>query len=174
MSAGTHAQGSERGRRPPPGTPAPTLRTAGARRWAVPQRALAASTAALLAVDAYVHARDASLYDGITDGTLSQGTLFRGQALVATVVAVTLALRPRPAVWAIAALVAASAAGAVVLYTYVDVGPLGPLPDMYEPTWALPGKAASAVAESGATVLALVGLATALLARRREVHGARR
>jgi hypothetical protein len=32
-----------------------------------------------------------------------------------------------------------------LLYTYVDVGSLGPLPNMYEPTWALPGKRASAV-----------------------------
>jgi hypothetical protein len=136
--------------------------------WPVTQRVLAASTALLLAVDAYVHVRDAGLYDGATAGAaVGQGTLFRIQAFVAAVVAVTLALRPRPWVWALAAAVAASAAGAVLLYTNVDVGPLGPLPDMYEPTWALPGKAASAVAEAAATVLALVGLGSALLARGR-------
>jgi hypothetical protein len=57
----------------------------------------------------------------------------------------------------------------VLLSTYVDVGALGPLPDMYEPTWALPGKAVSAIAEIAATVLALAGLTIALRADRREV-----
>jgi hypothetical protein len=131
---------------------------------------LAAATAALLAVDAYVHLRDAGLYDAVATATLSQGTLFRVQAAAAGVVALMLVLRPHPVVWAIAVLVAGSAAAAVLLYTYVDVGSLGPLPNMYEPTWALPGKRASAVAETAATVLALTGLAVALAARPRTVR----
>jgi hypothetical protein len=53
--------------------------------------------------------------------------------------------------------VAASAFGAVVLYRYVDVGRLGPLPNMYEPTWAPPGKAASAWAEGAGIILAAAG-----------------
>jgi hypothetical protein len=132
-------------------------------------RALAAATAALLAVDAYVHLRDAGFYDALTTSTLDEGILFRGQAIVAIVVAITLLVWPRPVVWAVAAAVAASAAGAVLLYTYVDVGALGPLPDLYEPTWAPPGKSASALAETAATVLALAGLAVALRTRRRAV-----
>ena len=132
---------------------------------------LAATTAVLLAVDAYVHVRDAGLYDRNATDVVSQGTLFRAQGVVGAVVAVALVLLARrPVVWAIAALVTAGAAGAVLLYTYVDVGAIGPLPDMYEPTWALPGKPASAVAEAAATVLALTGFAWALAARR----GARR
>jgi len=135
------------------------------------QRVLAATTAALLALDAYVHATDAGLYDQNATDILSQGTLFRAQAVVAAVVAVALVLLARhPVVWAIAALVAASAVGAVLLYTYVDVGPLGPLPDMFEPTWALPGKPASAVAEAAAAALALTGLASALPARPRRAR----
>jgi hypothetical protein len=130
------------------------------------QRGLAVATAALLAVDAYVHLRDAGLYDAVTTATLSQGTLFRAQAAAAGFVAVTLLLRPHPVVWAIAVLVAASAAAAVLLYTYLDVGSLGPLPNMYEPTWALPGKPASALAETTATVLALTGLTLAVVTRR--------
>jgi hypothetical protein len=141
------------------------------RRLAGYERVLAAATAALLAVDAYVHVRDAGLYDENATAVLSQGTLFRVQAVVAAVVAVVLLLRRHPVIWVIAALVAASAAGAVLLYTYADVGPLGPLPDMYEPTWALPGKHASAVAEAAATVLALTGLALSVAARRRRGHG---
>jgi hypothetical protein len=134
------------------------------------QQVLAATTAALLAVDAYVHLRDAGLYDGNTTAILSEGMLFRVQAGVAAIVAVTLVLRRSPVVWAIAVLVAASAVGAVLLYTYVDVGPLGPLPNMYEPTWALPAKGASAVAEAAATVLALTGLGLALATRPRRAR----
>jgi hypothetical protein len=130
-------------------------------------RALAAVTAALLAVDAFVHFTDAGFYDAVTGATFSEGTLFRAQAIVAIVVAVTLVVWPRPVVWAVAAAVAASAASAVLLYTYVDVGAIGPVPDLYEPIWTLPGKRASAIAETVATVLALVGLALALRTRRR-------
>ena len=124
-------------------------------------------TAALTAVDAYVHLRDAGLYDAVTSSTLSQGTLFRAEA----VAAIVLLLRPYPLVWAAAVLVAASAAGAVPLYTYVDVGALGPLSNMYEPTWALPGKRASALAGTAATVSALAGLTLALAGRRRKRPG---
>jgi hypothetical protein len=146
----------------PTGTPAATQ----ARRptgVAVVLRALAATTAVLLAIDAYVHFHDAGLYDTVTTAMLSQGTLFRTQAAAAAaVVAVALLVRPHPAVWAIAAFVAASAATAVLLYTYLDVGALGPLPDMYEPTWALPGKRVSAAAETAAALLAGTGLVLSL------------
>ncbi len=125
-------------------------------------RALAATTAGLLAIDAYVHFHDAGLYDTVATATLSQGTLFRAQAVAAAVVAIALLIRPHAAVWAIAAFVAASAATAVLLYTYLDVGALGPLPDMYEPTWALPGKRASAAAETAAALLAGTGLVLSL------------
>jgi hypothetical protein len=54
--------------------------------------------------------------------------------------------------------VAASALAAVLLYRYVDVGSLGPLPDMYENTWQVPGKLLSAYAEAAAIGLASLGL----------------
>ena len=56
--------------------------------------------------------------------------------------------------------VAASALAAVLLYRYVDVGALGPLPDMYENTWQVPGKLLSAYAEAAAIGLAGLGLLT--------------
>jgi hypothetical protein len=146
--------------RPSTGSPATQARR---RTWVVVfQRALAATTAVLLAIDAYVHFHDAGLYDTVTTAMLSQGTLFRAQAAAAAAVALALLIRPHPAVWAIAAFVAAGAATAVLLYTYVDVGALGPLPDMYEPTWALPGKRASAAAETAATLLAGTGMVLSL------------
>jgi hypothetical protein len=129
-------------------------------------RALGLASAALFAIDAYVHFDDAGFYDFDSGGSITQGSLFRIEASVAIVVGLALLVWPHWVVWVVAVLVAGSAAGAVYLYTYVDVGSLGPLPDMYEPTWALPGKRASAVAESVATGLSAVGLAVALYARR--------
>ena len=126
------------------------------------QRALAVATAVLLGIDACVHLHDAHFYDSLASSSLSEGTLFRIQAIVAVVVAVALLIRPHPVVWAVAVLVTASAAGAVLLYTYVDVGALGRLPDLYEPTWALPGKLASAVAEGLGTLLAITGFVVAV------------
>jgi len=67
---------------------------------------------------------------------------------------------PRRGSWVAALLVSASALAAVLLYRYVDVGVLGPLPDMYENTWKVPGKLLSTYAEAAAVVLAGLGLLT--------------
>ena len=126
------------------------------------QRALAVATAVLLGIDAYVHLHDAHFYAPAAGSTIGEGNLFRAQAILAVIVAVALLIRPHPVVWAVAVLVTASAVGAVLLYTYVDVGALGPLPNLYEPTWALPGKLASAVAEGLGTLLAITGFVVAV------------
>ena len=120
---------------------------------------LRVATAAALAVDAVVHWQNAPAYDGIGT-TLTQGALFRADAVVAVAAALLVLIRPRPSSWLVALLVAASALGAVLLYRYVDVGQLGPLPDMYENTWQVPGKLLSAWAEAAAVVLAGLGLLT--------------
>ncbi|MFI0225485.1 hypothetical protein [Streptomyces lydicus] len=88
--------------------------------------------AAGLALDAYVHARLAGRYDAIT-ATLGQGLLFRVEAALAALAALLVLVVRRPAADAFACLVAAGGLALLLLYTYVDVGPLGPLPDMYEP-----------------------------------------
>jgi hypothetical protein len=93
--------------------------------------------------------------------------LFRVQAALAVAVGLALLVRPRPVYWAAALVVVASALGAVLLYRYVDVGTLGPLPNMYEPTWVLPGKLASARAEAAGTVVAALGLLASIGAHRR-------
>ncbi|WP_145909891.1 hypothetical protein [Kitasatospora viridis] len=114
-------------------------------------------TAAALAVDAYVHADLAAGYDSINKG-ISQGTLFRIEAGAAALAAALLVVAGRRVVvWGYAFLVAAAGVGAVLLYRYVDVGVLGPLPNMYEPVW-FPEKTASAIAEAAAVVTALAGL----------------
>jgi hypothetical protein len=122
---------------------------------------LRAGAAAALATDGVVHLKDAYFYDANTGSLLSQGELFRIQGVLALVVALAVLVLPRRPVWGLAFLVAASAFGAVVLYTYVDVGAVAGLPSMYEPSWGPPGKLLSAVAEGAGALLALGGLAWA-------------
>jgi hypothetical protein len=120
---------------------------------------LRVGTAAALGVDAVVHWQNAPAYDAVGT-TITQGTLFRAETAVAVAAGLLVLLRPKSSSWVAALLVAASALGAVLLYRYVDVGVLGPLPDMYENTWQVPGKLLSAYAEAAAVVLAGLGLWT--------------
>jgi hypothetical protein len=137
---------------------APTQRTS-TTRSPIASWTLRVATAAALGVDAAVHWRNASAYDAIGT-TLTQGELFRVEAVLAVAVGLLVLIRPRPSSWVAALLVASSALAAVLLYRYVDVGSLGPLPDMYENTWQVPGKVLSAYAEGAAVVLAGLGLLT--------------
>jgi hypothetical protein len=149
----------------PKARPAQGRRAAHALLWA-----LAVVTAAALAVDAYVHADLAPDYDAVR-ASVSQGTLFRVEAAAAALAALlVLVARRRRTAWAFAFLVAAGGLAAVLLYRYVQVGAVGPLPDMYEPIW-FPEKTASAVAEAVGAGTALLGL---VLAWRIERSGTRR
>ena len=128
-------------------------------------------TATALAVDAYVHVDLASRYDANQGtGPLSQGDLFRIEAVVSGLVALALIISGRWLVWVVAWLVAASAVGAVLLYRYHDPGELGPLPDMYEPFW-FREKTVASVAEAVAVVTATAGLVEEWWRRRRVRSG---
>jgi plastocyanin len=116
--------------------------------------------AAGLAVDAYVHADLAPIYDGVR-GSISQGDLFRIESGAAAAAALIVLLASRRPGFALAFAVAASALGALLLYRYVDVGRLGPLPNMYEPGW-FAAKTTAAVAEAAAGLLAAGGLLAAV------------
>ncbi len=116
-------------------------------------------TAAGLALDAGVHASLARLYDGV-GGTLSEGDLFRIEAALACLVALcVLATRWRPAFVA-AALVGLSAIAVLLVSRYVDLGAIGPIPNLYEPAWdvqkslAAAGEIATVLASSAWLVLA--------------------
>jgi hypothetical protein len=117
-------------------------------------------TGGALAIDAYVHADLAHRYDPNRLATFSQGDLFRIEAGISALAALALLLTARRIAWMVAFAVAASALGAILLYRYNDIGPLGPLPDMYEPLW-YPEKTLAASAEAAATVTGLVGFAMA-------------
>lgn len=125
--------------------------------------ALRVLAAAALGVDGYVHAIDASFYTASRGGAVTQSTLFLVETVAAGLAAAVLLLLGwrvpalSRASWLAAFAVGASALGGVLLYRYVNVGALGPIPDMYEPTWAVRGKLLSAYAEAAATVLTAVG-----------------
>lgn len=130
--------------------------------------ALRVLTAAGLAIDAYVHADLAEAYDPVRH-SISQGTLFRIEAGAAAFAALLIVVTGHRVAWAVAFVVAASGFGAIMLYRYVDVGTLGPLPNMYEPIW-FPEKSYSAIAEGVATVTALAGFVMATAVAHRPRH----
>ncbi len=117
------------------------------------RKTLVGVTVAGLAVDAYVHLKVAGSYDTVK-ATVSQGGLFRLEAALAIVAAVVLLVRPNRLTAAIAALVAGGGVVALLLYYFVNVGQLGPIPNMYEPIWYTE-KVVTLVAQSVATVTAL-------------------
>ena len=114
-------------------------------------------TAAGLAVDAYLHWHLAPNFDAFTGAAsphISQGQLFRLEAVLAVIAMVLVLTTRHRLAAAFAFLVAAGGLGALLLYGYVDVGGFGPLPDMYDPVWYTE-KTISAVAEAVAAVGAL-------------------
>ena len=121
---------------------------------------LAVLAALGLGYDAVVHLRLASGYDAV-GSTVTQGALFRVEAVVALATGVAVLVSDRRAVWAAAGLTGLAGVAAVVLYRYVDVGAIGPIPNMYEPAW-FPDKLRSAYAEAAVVV---VWLARELLRR---------
>ena len=119
--------------------------------------ALRVVVAAALLVDAVVHLRLASGYQQAAPTGIGAGNLFRIQAAAAVIVAAWVILRGSRKALMGAFGVGLSAVVAVVLYRYVDIPALGPLPEMYEPVWFFE-KSLSAVAEAIAATAALVAL----------------
>lgn len=92
-------------------------------------------------------------YERVRSDLLSQAELFRLEGIVAIGAAALLLVRPGRVTALFALLVSGAGAAAVLAYTYVDPGALGPLPDMYEPVWFLE-KVVSLIAQLIAVVAA--------------------
>ena len=122
--------------------------------------ALRLLTALALFIDAGVHLFLAPGYNNAPPGGISQGTLFLLEAAAALVVGIYVLVRGSRAAYALALLVAASAFAAVMLYYFVDIPAIGPIPAMYDPVWFF-SKTLSAVAEGIGTLLAIAGLVRA-------------
>jgi hypothetical protein len=125
-----------------------------------------------LVVDAVVHFDLASNFANVKTSTLSQADIFRVESTVALIVAAALLLIPRRSTALAVFAVAASATVAVVLYRYVDVGKIGPIPNMYDPYWEPVGKWLSAVAEIVAALSSAALVALFAPVREREAVAA--
>lgn len=119
---------------------------------------LSVGVAAGLVVSAVIHVQLAPGYQQAAPGGIGQGTLFLVQAGTAALAAVFVLLRGSRMAFAVAAVVAFSSLAAVILYRYVQVPAIGPLPSMYEPVWYT-AKVITAIAEAAAGALAVTGYA---------------
>lgn len=123
-----------------------------------------------LAVDAVVHLDVAGSYALVRTSVMSQADLFRLEALVAIAAAIAVVVRRGRPTGLLALLVGGGGVAAVLFYTYVDPGVLGPVPDMFDPVW-YPEKSLSLAGEAAA---ALGGLALLAVPRRSAGQGHRR
>ncbi len=113
---------------------------------------------AALAVDAVVHIRLAPGYQLAAPDGIGEGNLFYLESAAAIVAALYVLIRgSRPAFW-LALVVLAAGLAAVLLYNYVNVPAIGPIPAMYDPLW-FPEKSISAIAQGLGVVFAVAGLA---------------
>lgn len=132
--------------------PALGIRSSSSTQWL-----LRGLVAVALIVDAVVHLRLASDYQLAASSGIGAGNLFRIEAAAATLAAGYVLLRGSRPAYLFAFSVAFSALVAVVLYRYVEVPQIGPLPAMYEPVWFFE-KNLSAIAEAVGAAAAAVGL----------------
>ena|SRR5690348_10141134 len=130
-----------------------------------PRRVLVAIAVIGLAVDAYTHLDLAPLYSHSATA-VSQAQLFQAEAVLAILAGLALIARATALVATVAFLVAAGGLALLLLYRFVDVGELGPLPNMYEPLW-YDEKSISAWAEAVAAVASGALVVLGVRARRR-------
>jgi hypothetical protein len=130
------------------------LRARSGSRFALMARLVAAAG---LVVDAALHLQLAPAYQLAAPAGIGQGNLFRVEAVLAILAAAAVLVRPGRRTVTLALGVSASALAAVLVYRYVDVPSIGPIPSMYEPVW-FAKKSATAVAEFAATASAAAAL----------------
>lgn len=107
-----------------------------------------------LAIDAYIHIDLAPSY-ARAGGVLGEQNLFLLEAGLALAAALLVLTSRRRAAAVAAAVIAASALAAVLTARYVDLGAIGPLPDLYEPVW-YPQKVIAALGEATALIAAVL------------------
>jgi hypothetical protein len=108
-----------------------------------------------LGIDAYVHLDLASTY-AEAEAPVNEGILFRTEAVLALLTALALILWARRLSFLIGFAVSATALALMLVSRYVDLGALGPLPDLYDPVW-FPEKLWAASGEAAAAAASLAG-----------------
>lgn len=117
---------------------------------------LRAAAAAGLLGSAYIHLHLAPGYSLIGE-QITEGTLFRAQAVAAVLAAMALVARRTRLSWLPTVLVAAGSLVALVGSVYVDVPAVGPFPPVYEPIWYAE-KVMAVLSVAVALVAALAGM----------------
>ncbi len=112
--------------------------------------------AAGLVASASIHFQLAASYQQAAPGGIGQGNLFRIHAAVSLLTAVYILIKGSPPAFLMAALVTLSAFAAAILYRYVPLPEIGPIPSMYEPVW-FTEKVIATVVEGIAGVLSVAG-----------------
>ncbi|HEY2075212.1 MAG TPA: hypothetical protein VGH53_02645 [Streptosporangiaceae bacterium] len=109
-----------------------------------------------LSIDAYVHLDLASTYSE-AQAPVNEGILFRAAAVLALFTALALIKSARRLPLMLGFAVSASALALMLLSRYVDLGPLGPFPDLYDPVW-FPEKLWAAGGEAAAAIASVTGI----------------
>ena len=109
-----------------------------------------------LFTSAVIHLQLAPGYQQAAPGGIGQGNLFRIQAAVAILSGLYVLIRGSRPAYLVAALVALSAFAAIILYRYVQLPAIGPIPSMYEPVW-FTAKVVTAAVEGVAGILSITG-----------------
>jgi len=117
---------------------------------------LRVAAAAGLLVSGYIHLHLAPGYSLIGE-QITEGTLFRAQAVAAVLAALALLARRTRLSWLPAALVSAGSLAALVGSVYVHVPAVGPFPPVYEPIWYAE-KVVAVLSVTVALVAALAGM----------------
>lgn len=115
-----------------------------------------------LSIDAYVHLDLASTY-AEAQAPVNEGILFRAEAVLALLTALALITSARRLPFVLGLAVSASAFTLMLVSRYVDLGPIGPFPNLYDPVWfpeklwAAGGEAAAAIASVAGILLLSIG-----------------
>ncbi|MEO5992752.1 MAG: hypothetical protein ABIP92_04255 [Arthrobacter sp.] len=125
-------------------------------RSAVVRLGLRTLIAAGLAISAVIHFQLAAGYQEAAPGGVGQGTLFRIHAAGSLLAAVFVLLKGGSRAFIGAAVMSLSAFAAAIIYRYVQLPEIGPIPAMYEPVW-YPEKVLATVVEGLAGLLSVGG-----------------
>lgn len=129
-------------------------------------------SAVALAISGYVHLHLAHRYG--YPGTITGTQMFLAQGVTALVLAAAVLVTGNRWVWAAGAALGLASFAAVMTYRYVDLGAIGPLPNMYDATWQpSPEKLLSAVAEITVPVCFVLYLLMGRMAASRDGRGRR-
>jgi hypothetical protein len=113
-------------------------------------------TVAGLGIDAYVHLDLAPVYSEAA-APISEGILFRAEAVLALLAALGLVLSARRRSFLAGLAVSLSALTVMLVSRYADLGAFGPFPDLYDPSW-FAEKLWAAFGEAAAGLASLAGV----------------